>query len=118
MTVAQVIDYFKTAATYTVTRTAASTTDTKGRRVAGATSTFTIVACIQPVSDRDLKLLPEALHTEDLRKVFTTTLLKGEPRPDSIAIDGEAWLVVGRPPRWNPPVSTHYEAIVSRQVVP
>lgn len=116
MSVASAIAAMKTG-DYTVTRTAASTTDGHGRIVAGATSTFTIEASIQPVTDRDLKVLPEALHAEDLRKVFTVTELRAVP-PDSITIGGEAWHVVGRPKRWEAFGSGHTEAIIARQAKP
>lgn len=105
---------FKTG-DYTVTRPGAVTNDGHGRAVHAAPTTFSISASIQPLSDRDLRVLPEALHAEDLRKVYTMTELRGEPQPDVITDTDGAWAVVGRPQRWQGRGGVHYKAIIARQ---
>lgn len=103
---------------YTVTRPGAVTNDGHGRAVHAAPTTFTISAAIQPVKDRDLRLIDAARHTEDLRKVYTKTELRGEPLADIITDTDGDWEVVGRPARFVGRGGVHYKAIVARQVIP
>ena len=79
--------------TVTVTRYAAPTI-VAGRSVAGATSTVAIVACVQPLSSRELQFLPEGMVARGVRKVFTTTQLLCLPMPDRFAYGGEVWEIV------------------------
>lgn len=109
-----VISRFQTG-TYTVTRTTAAA-PVAGRYVAGSSSTISVDASIQPVSGRDLKILPEARHGEDVRVVYTLTALKTVSPgydADSIAIGGEAYEVF-KVEAW----PNHYRVFVSRQVKP
>lgn len=111
----------ETGEKYTVTRTARSTF-VDGRAVPGATSTFTIVACIQPMSEpmkgRMLHILPEAQHTEEIRIVHTETELRSGAEPDSISIDGEPWKVIGFQ-RWQAfGTHEHFKAFVARETLP
>ncbi len=87
--------------TYSVLRT--TTEDPiKGRRVDGSTSTFDIRANVQPANGKDLKVLPEARHADDIRVLYTgTELYTTRPgfQPDVVTIAGflyevfkiEAW---------------------------
>lgn len=88
MSLLGVITCFQTG-TYTITRTAADTY-TDGLRTAGATSTFTIDASIQPVTGRKLLALPEARRTQDIRVLWTATALAVA---DKITIAGELYEV-------------------------
>jgi hypothetical protein len=105
--------------TYTVTRTAAGTLTT-GRYTAGATSSFSIVATIQPMTGRNLKILPEGQHAEETMVVYTTTELRARTpasEPDVFTFDGEAWKVVNVK-RWQAFGDTHYVATIGRTVTP
>lgn len=103
--------------TYTATRYGADTTDGFGRRVAGSTSTFTFVASIQPVGGLKLSADPEARSGTETRVVYTTTALRGGSRPDTVAIDGETWVVTAAE-SWNAYGSVHCRAMISRQARP
>jgi len=59
---------------YTVNRTAPGSY-VAGNWVAGAASTVSIMATIQPVSDQDLKALPEGTRSSDVVKIYTDTVL-------------------------------------------
>jgi hypothetical protein len=113
-----VIGRFETG-TYTVTRTAQGVY-TNGRYTPGATTTFPIVASIQPVTGRDLQLLPEGQHASESRIVYTTTELRSRATandPDTIAIDGEAWDVISFE-RWEAFGDTHWRGIAGRRPAP
>ena len=102
---------------YTVTRTAASTV-LQGRQVAGAPSTFSIAASVQPYNGTVLRVLPEGIHTEDVRHVYTTTELRARPRPDKIAIGSSTFAVFAVEGPWDAFGGTHYIAHVARQELP
>lgn len=103
--------------TYSASRPGTDTTDGHGRRVAGAAASFTFDASIQPASGRQIKALPEARHTEEIRVVYTVTELRGGPRGDIVTIAGEPWEVI-RVETWDAYGSVHYRAYIARQVVP
>lgn len=105
---------FKTG-DYTVTRTAASTDDGNGRRVAGATSTLTITASVQPYNGGILRVLPEGIHAEDVRHVFTETEIKLRPQPDRIALGTDTFVAFAVEPYVGLGAS-YYIAHVARQV--
>lgn len=113
MSVVGVIDHFATG-TYTVTRTAAPTV-VDGYAVAGASSTFQVVAVVVPLSGRDLQSLPEGLLATDSRKVITATQLRPT---DVVTIDSEPWAVYGIDGPYTLRGGTHYNALVARQVTP
>ena len=118
MSWADVIDCFASD-TYTVTRTVEATY-TLGRKVAGSTSTLSVIASIQPVTGYDLENLPEGQHSENVRHVYTTTELKARQdgfAPDKFAIDSETW-EVWRLERWEDGAETHYRATISRLKTP
>ncbi len=95
MSLAGVIADFKTG-TYTVTRKGAGTYDATGAHVPAATSTFSIDACVQPVSGKVLQNLPEGHHANETKAIWTTTALRTRDAagaPDIIAIGGENYTV-------------------------
>lgn len=82
--------------TYTVTRTAQGSR-TEGHYASGASSTFPIVADVQPVAGRELKDLPEGMRAEETLVVYTTSELRAlsaANEADTIAIDGESYRVM------------------------
>lgn len=102
---------------YSVTRTAAPTF-TAGIPTAGATSTFaTGPASLQPLEGADLKNLPEGIHASDGRKLYTTATLRLVPVPDVVAVDGEAYTVVGFDPHTGFG-ATHQIAYIARRPTP
>jgi hypothetical protein len=86
---------------YNVTRTAPGTY-TNGEWVNGASSTVPIMATIQPVSDQDLKALPEGTRSSDVVKIYTETLLytvedKGvNQQPDRITWFGAVYEITSK----------------------
>jgi hypothetical protein len=106
--------------TYTVTRRAAETDDTHGRRVAGATSTLSIVASIQPMSGRDLQGLPEGQRSDENVTIYTTTFLTTRSptnAPDLVTFGGEPYEVF-RVETWVAFGRTHYRAYAARRTTP
>lgn len=115
MSVAGVIQTFKTG-TYTVSRRAAGAYDSNGRWVPASPSNFSIDASVQPISGRQLQVLPVALHGEETLVVYTTTQLRTEDEngaADSISIGGRDWTVVNVR-SW----PNHFEVYVSKPGVP
>ena len=120
MSLLSTIERFKTAVSYTVTREGTETI-TLGVVTPGATSTFPIVASIQPVSGSDLQLLPEGEHAKESRVLYTATQLIARSETvagDSVAIDSEAWRVVRVDGPWIHRGETHYRVFVVRTVAP
>lgn len=91
MSLIDAITNLKTGTTYTVTRRAANSV-VDGRVVAGADSTFSIVASVSPMSGKDLMSLPEAYHTKSVHRVITETALRSQTSAsgaaDRVTIDG------------------------------
>lgn len=78
-----------------VTRTLVGT-HTDGKYTLGSSSSFSVEACIQPLSARQLKALPEGQKTEETRAMYCRTEIKGRTsstEPDVVSFDGEDWLV-------------------------
>lgn len=102
--------------TYTVTRYSASAYGTDGRLDAPTTSTFSILASVQPLTGRDLQRLPEGLRTAELLAVFTETELKTQGAtqdPDSVSIDGFSY-EVQTVDRWGT-LGNYYRAVVAKK---
>jgi hypothetical protein len=83
--------------TYTVTRLGEGSI-VAGRYVDGASSTFEIIASIQPTNGRDLLRLPEGLRTKQLLSVWTDTPLRtadapSGPKADVITYQGRQFQV-------------------------
>lgn len=119
MALVGVIDSFKTAAKYTVTRANGAGAYVNGLWVPGGTTTFDIVASIQPISGREKQQLPEGFHTKEIRVVYTTTALQtqnGDALPDTVSIDGESWSVI-RFERWQAFGGVHHVAYIAREPV-
>ncbi len=76
---ADVVSDLTDDATFTVTRPAPGAHDGSGRWVAGETSTFSIVASVQPIR-RELLPLPEGRRVQDSRSIVTVTELREEDR--------------------------------------
>ena len=122
MALSGVISAFKTG-TYTVTRTGGGTYSS-GVYTAGSTSTFDITASVQPVSGRDLQVLPEGQHGNEVRVIYTTTELRTRNPTnagDKISIGSEDWEVF-RFERWEAfglnLSGDHYRAFASRLETP
>lgn len=103
-----------TTGEYTVTRVAAREYDAHGRlEVAGAPTTFTILASVQPAEPEQMKDVPEGQSTADAKLILTETELKERSEttePDTISIDGEDFRVYSVE-KWQHWGETHYEAI-------
>lgn len=109
------ITSLKTGSVYTVTRRAASTY-VDGKLVAGATSTRTIVASIQPVSGRETLQFAESERTREMRAVFTEDELlarSSSNEPDIVTINGESFEVM-RVEYWEAFGAFHSRAYVAR----
>lgn len=76
----------------TLRRLAAGTRGTDGRYTAGATTTSTIFASVQPLNDRELASLPEGERTTDQKKVYTTADIRTGSQHDGVLADQ---LVIG-----------------------
>ncbi len=89
----EVIEAAKTG-TYTVTRRATGEV-VRGRIQAGAPTTFTIDASVQPLGTRELLRLPEGMRGVERRLIFSPVQLFSGPTPDTIEIEGGTWEVEG-----------------------
>ena len=102
---------------YVVTRAAAGAY-TAGRLVAGAITTASMMAVIQPVSGRLLEALPEGQSADDTRVVYTQYALRTRTpagAPDRVTIAGEYYAVY-QVELWEKLSGTpHYRAFVVRQ---
>jgi hypothetical protein len=113
VSVASVIDRQETG-TYTVTRYAARTY-TKGRLDSASTSTVTIDAVIQPLSGRDLQLLPEGSSALESIAIWTRTALRvsaASQQADRISYGNETY-EIQNVTVWATP-GGYYKAIASR----
>lgn len=118
MTVHSTINRLATG-TYPVTRHAAPTDDGFGRKVAGSTSTFNIVAVVQPDSKGETTMVgPEGQTGADVASVWTVTEVRSTPgSPDEVVIRGETWKFFAVE-TWDGLGGTSYRAWAARQVVP
>ncbi len=97
----------------TITRFAAGTT-VKGRYTAGASSTLTILASVQPISGEDLKPLPEGRRLDDYVKVYTDSNLQTLPsQPDRLTWRGHTYECISVDVR-QMGVINHYKYIFSK----
>lgn len=115
MSIIHPIGRFKTG-TYTVTRTVAGT-PVLGVYAPGSTSTFPIDASIQPMSGREMLVLPVERRGQDVRKLWTKTAELYIVRPgfeaDTLVVSGEVFEVFN--------VKTwphHWACQIARQVKP
>lgn len=111
-----VITRFATG-TYTVTRYATGALAT-GVFTPGSSSTFSIVACVQPQRGREIKVGPEGQTGADVKVVYTKTEVRATPgSPDVVTVDGDPFKVF-EVERWDAWGDNHYRAYVARQTVP
>lgn len=85
-----------------------------GTVLSGNPITFQAEMSIQPVTGRNLKLLPEGQYAEESRVIFTETELRTRTHsndPDLVEIDGESWKVFNVQ-KW----PSFYKAMVGRVV--
>ena len=125
MSLADAVNRFTTAAEdgapagYVVTRTAAGGVDPlTGLDAPGTQTTILVNAGIQPYAG-DLRVLPEAVHAEDVIVIYTDTPILVTPRPDHVTFRGEdfeVFRVRGPFTSWSG-VET-WTAYAARQVVP
>lgn len=102
MDLSSVITSFVTG-TYTVTRYSPSAYGSDGRLDASTTATFTVDACVQPLTGRELERLPEGLQTSEVLALWSPVELKTQGAgqdPDSVLIDGDSY-EVQKVERWN-----------------
>lgn len=108
--------------TYTVTRTGAGTYPSGGYLVPGSTSTFPIVAIVQPYAGgRKMLPLPEGVRSEETKLLHTATALRtrdGNGAPDFVTIGGEDYYVWAVEGPYTLGASTHYEVYASRRAKP
>jgi len=114
MDLTDVIASFVTG-TYTVTRRSPSAYGTDGRLDAPTTSTFTVDACVQPVTGRELERMSEGLQTAEILTIWSPVELKTQAStqdPDRISIDGDTW-EVQKVERWNT-LGTYWRAYLGK----
>lgn len=104
--------------TYTVSRYGAPAW-ADGLATKASPSTFSIVASVQPVGGREIRALPEGRRGNEVRVVYTATLLRTEAAgsADIVTIGGEPWEVF-KVETWEAWGVTHYRAFVSRTSIP
>jgi hypothetical protein len=104
--------------TYTVTRTEAGAR-VQGRYTPGPSTTFEIVASIQPATGRQLRDLPEGQRGDETVAIYTVTELRtrhpGSPgnEPDLVTYRGEPWTVT-QVKRWESFGEVHFECLAVR----
>ena len=121
MSFGAVIDYFRRPAPFTVTRRGAGTYDANGIAVAASSSTFSIVAVLQPLRGRVLDALPSGQRGADERLMHTETALRARDSNgacDTVSIDSEEWIVVECQPWTHPAGGTFYRVRVVREANP
>lgn len=80
-------------------------------------STFSILACAQPLNGRDLMRLPEGMREREAMALWTRTELRGklaDNDPDSVVIDGDTYEVT-TVKRWAN-LGNYYRAVVVKTV--
>ena len=109
--------------TYTVTRAlAGSRVGNFGRYTVGSSSTFEIVASIQPATGRQLRDLPQGQRGDETIAIYTVTELRTrhpDPanEPDVVTYRGEPWTIT-QVKTWESFGETHYEALAVRAPSP
>jgi len=101
--------------TYTVTRQSVSAYGSDGRLDAPSTTTFSITACVQPVTGRELQRLPEGLQNQEVLAVWSPVELKTQgpgQDPDLVSIDGDSY-EVHKLERWNT-LGAYWRALLTK----
>jgi hypothetical protein len=122
----RVIGKFSTVGTgengaYQVTRITAALPGSDGRIIQPTSETFPIIASEQPVTGRDLQILPEGYMASESKNLFTTTALRtvnqdGAGSADYVTIDQHAYIAINVK-RWSAFRGLHYIVLVSRRAV-
>src|SRR5690606_5003111 len=89
---------------------------TLGRYTPGASTTFSIVASVQPATGRDLRDLPEGQRGDEVRVIYTISELRTRSpagEPDAVTLDGEPWTVINVK-RWESFGEVHFVAMACR----
>lgn len=113
------LDTFTTG-TYTVTRPGAVGHDADtGYETVGASTTFTVLACIQPAEGRTLQKLDAGQRQRDPHDCWTETALRtsdeqGRVKHDVVTLDGLAYQVE-RVREWGGDSFPHYHSVLLRQ---
>lgn len=127
MSLEDVVDDFATRdgngdGTYNVLRRSQGTYDANGRYSGpGASTTLRIVASVQPVSGRDLVVVPVGQRTDEARVIYTATqLLTRTPtrEPDVITVGGEPYAVYRVDGPFELDDGITWRVYAARQVVP
>jgi len=79
--------------TYTVTRRGPSTVGVDGRADLATSTTFSILAAVQPLGGRDLQLQTNGMRVAERQTLYTETRLRVKDDPDIVTIAGEDWEV-------------------------
>lgn len=79
--------------TYVVTRRGPTLVGNDGRADVASSSTFSILAAVQPMNGRELQRLPEGMRSAERKTVYTATLLQAIGAPDVISIGDAEWEV-------------------------
>lgn len=118
------LEFFVTG-NYRVTRSTNKGYDAQGRVIAPVIGTFFVSGSSQPLSARELLILPEAQRAEETRWFYTATELRTRAPswdPDVIAIPNEQNIVenwtVRKMERWDYLEETFWRCQISRTSVP
>jgi hypothetical protein len=99
--------------TYVVTRRGPTTVGSDGRADLATSSTFSILASVQPMSGRELQRLPEGMRVAERRVLFTATTLQVVGAPDVVRVDGEDWEVESVE-NWGPAIGSFCKATIAK----
>lgn len=103
--------------TVAVKRPTGNGTWTKGQFTASATTSFNILASIQPLSGNEMQSLPEGRREKEAIRLYTSTELKiaaeGGANADVVTIAGKDYEVIAVYP-WRNGILNHFKVIVSR----
>ena len=101
--------------TFTLKRKSAADTYVNGKLVAGATTTTTIEASVQPLKGQEMLLLPEARRTSQAVNIYTDTQLRlantaAGYNADIVSAFGSDFEIISCEP-WQSNVINHYKAV-------
>jgi hypothetical protein len=119
MSLLDVIGDFQTG-TYQVTRGTSNGYDVHGRAIADTTSTFYIIASVQPLTGRDLLVLTEGQRGEETQWLYTSTEMRTRQTaqaPDVVTVNGKPWTLMSVE-TWVTPDEIFYRCKIARGVVP
>jgi len=111
MATSRIVSRFQTG-NYAVTRHSAGAY-VDGRWAAAAATNLNVAGVVQPVTGKDLQLLPEGTAISDSRKVWTTTELLPS---DAITIGGKVYNVISVMPWEGRNGDDHFECIVAKEL--